>query len=313
MYSIVQTPLPTIAYCAFHQPNRSVPADEYVKTMVELHQRIAQESIELNAARTKFLSEAVTRESQGVQNALAQFLHTPISSDKEEVQRTLRESFERLKDQLLDGSSVGLSESVESRVFFVSSKKSLEKKLLRNGKLYLEKLGFATVKGSAEIFESTFIVNGGMNLDILEHIVRDRLGIYSTTHGKHIKEFEGYAYAAYNLAFVKGKMPAPDTVADYTELAFYFSKPDVKYAPFRSGLSEALEKLADGLALDYVSLWQRKLGLGVGKEFVLRVVGNRPEAAAEVIHWLDEYEEKPFVREAIIGNGNLLVKELLFR
>ena len=59
MYSIVQTPLPTIAYCAFHQPNRSVPADEYVKTMVELHQRIAQESIELNAARTKFLSEAV--------------------------------------------------------------------------------------------------------------------------------------------------------------------------------------------------------------------------------------------------------------
>ena len=203
--------------------------------------------------------------------------------------------------------------SLESKVFFAGSKKSLEKKLLKNGKTYLDGLGFTTTKGSPDIFESTFIVQGGMNLDILEHIVRDRLGIYATTHGKHIKEFSGYSYAAYNLAFAKGEMPASDAIQKYNELTFYFSKPDVKYAPFRSGLTEVMEKLNEGLDLKHVSLWQRKLGLGVGREFVLRVISDRSETAGNIIEWMNGYDDKTFVRESIIGGGHLLVKELLFR
>ena len=313
LYTLIESPVPTIAYCALHQARPDIAREEYMKTMKELHQRIGKETRAINSAFEKFLSDTIAKESQSLRNTLAQFLQTPISSDSQDVQSILVESFERLKGQVLGGSAIGLAESLESKVFFVSSKKALEKKLLKNGREYLENLGFNTIKGSSDIFESTFVVNGGMNLDILEHIVRDRLGIYYTTHGKHIKEFSGYAYAAYNLAFAKGKLPANDKIQKYTELTFHFSKPDVKYTPFRAGLSEAFEKLHEVLALDYISLWQRKLGLGAGLEFNLRIVSDNAEAASEVLQWLNLYEGEPFVRGAIIDWGNLVVKELLFR
>jgi hypothetical protein len=313
IYSLIDTPVPTIAYCALHQARPEIPREEYIKTMNELHQSIVQESRDINAAYAKHLSDTLARESQSLQNTLSHFLQTPISSDNDDVQRILVESFERFKNQILDGSSVGLLGSLESKVFFASSKKSLEKKLLKNGKTYLDGLGFTTSKGCPDIFESTFIVHGGMNLDILEHIVRDRLGIYATIHGKHIKEFSGYSYALYNLAFAKGEMPASDGIQKYNELTFHFSKPDVEYAPFRSGLTEVLEKLNEALDLKHVSLWQRKLGLGVGREFVLRVISEKSEVAGDTIEWLNGYEEKGFVKESIIGSGQLLVKELLSR
>jgi hypothetical protein len=313
IYTLVDTPVPTIAYCALHQARPEISRDEYIKTMKELHQRIIQESGNIKAAYSKHLADTLARESQSLQNTLSHFLQTPISSDNDDVERILVESFERFKDQILDGSSVGLQGSLESRVFFASSKKALEKKLLNHGKSYLHGLGFSTTKDSPDIFESTFIVHGGVNLDILEHIVRDRLGIYSTTHGKHIKEFSGYSYAAYNLAFAKGEMPASDVIQKYNEFTFYFSKPDVEYAPFRSGLTEVLERLCEALDLKHVSLWQRKLGLGVGREFVLRVISDKSEMAGNTIAWLNRYEDKTFVRESIIGGGHLLIKQLLFR
>lgn len=313
LYSFLESPVPTIAYSAIHQAKAEVPRNEYIKTMKELHQRIAQESRDTNAAYAKHLADTIARESQSLQNTLSHFLQTPISSDNDDVQRILVESFERFKDQILESVPAGLDESLESQVFFVNSKKSLEKRLLKNGKLFLDGLGFTTTKGYQDIFESVFIVKGGMNLDILEHIVRDRLGIYSTTHGKHIEEFSSYAYAVYNLAFAKGEMPPGNAIQKYTELTFYFSKPEMKYAPFREGLAEALEKLGEGLELQHVSLWQRKLGLGVGKEFVLRVISEKSEVAEDTVEWLNGYEERGFVKESIIGSGQLLVKELLFR
>lgn len=313
LYSFLEAPIPVIAYCAFHQAQAGVAKDEYIKTMKELHVRLAQESSDINAGFGKHLVDTIARESQRLQTNLSHFLQTPISSDNDEVRTMLVESFGRFKDQVLQGSPAGMNGSWEGRVFFASSKKAVEKKLLKNGKSYLDSLGLSTTKGHPDIFESTFVVHGGMNLDVLEHIVRDRLGIYSTTHGKHIKEFSGYSYAAYNLVFVQGETPVGSEIQTDVELAFYFSKPDIKYAPFRSGLSEALEQLSQNVALKQVSLWQRKLGLGAGREFVLRIICGESEAAAEIINWLNRYEEKKFVKESVIGGGHLLVKELLFR
>ncbi len=312
LQNIIETPVPTIAYCALHQRLPEVSRDEYQKTMKELHQRIRLETAGIAAAFKQHVAETIEKESENLRNTLSHFLHTPISSDNEDVRRILVESFERFKDQMLDDAPIGLVDSHESKVFVVGSKKSIEKKLLKGGRSYLDGLGFVTAKGSPEIFESIFIVRGGMNLDVLEHIVRDRLGIYSTTHGKHIKEFGGYSYGAYNLVFATGEMPASDKIQKYTELTFYFSKPDIKYAPFRNGVVQALEELGGSVSLDSVSLWQRKLGLGAGKEFILRIVSDKSERSSEVIEWMNKHKEKAFIREALVVGGSLVVKEFLF-
>lgn len=312
LQTILDAPVPTIAYCALHQRLPEVPRDEYQKTMKELHQRIREETAAISGAFRQHVTDTIDKETENLRNTLSHFLHTPISSDNEDVRRILVESFDRFKDQMLGTAPIGLIDSHESKTFVVSSKKAVEKRLLKNGRTYLNGLGFATAKGSPDIFESVFIVRGGLNLDVLEHIVRDRLGIYSTTHGKHIKEFGGYSYAAYNLVFSRGEMPASDKLPNYTELTFHFSKPDIKYAPFRDGLADVLEQLGSAMILDHLSLWQRKLGLGAGKEFVLRIVSDKSERSSAVIDWMNKQKERAFVRDAVIAGGSLVVKEFLY-
>ena len=310
LYRFIDTPVPVIDYCVFHQAQPDLPKDEYLKTMKELHLRVAKESDDINAGYTKYIADAMAREGQRLRNTLSHFLQTPFSSDNEEVRVLLEESIGRFRDQMLDGSRAGLQRSREGRLFFVSSQKSAEKRLLKNGKTYLDTLGFKTTKGHPDIYESTFTIEGGTNLDILEHIVRDKLGIYSTTHGKHLKESGGYCFAAYNQAFALGALPAVTETSKQVELDFFFSKPDMKYAPFRSGMSEAVEALFSKLKLTYASLWQRKLGLGAGKEFVLRLMSDESEASADIISFLNGYEKK-FVKECLISSGHLLLKEIL--
>jgi hypothetical protein len=312
LQSVLDVPAPTIAYCALHQRLPEVPRDEYQKTMKELHQRIREETAAINGAFKQHVTGTIDKETENLRNTLSHFLHTPISSDNEDVRRILVESLERFKDQMLGTNPLGLVDSHELKIFGVSSKKAVEKRLLKNGRSYLNGLGFATTKGSPDIFESVFIVQGGLNLDVLEHIVRDRLGIYSTTHGKHIKEFGGYSYAVYNMVFSRGELPSSDKLMKFTELTFHFSKPDIKYAPFRNGLVETLEQLAGAMSIDHLSLWQRKLGLGAGKEFILRVVSDKSDRSSAVIEWFNKQKEKEFVSEALTMGGSLVVKEFLY-
>jgi hypothetical protein len=295
-----------------HQALPSVPKEEYVKTMKELHERIGRESEAINAEYEKYLADTVAHEVESIHGSLSPFLHTPISSDDATVRRMLAEALGKFEAMLVKGGAFGLQSSFEGRVFFTPTKKALEKKLLQAGKSYIEDLGFKTTKGNGDIFESMFLVTGGLNLDMLEHIVRDKLGIYSTTHGKHIKEFGEYAYTVYNLVHAKGEMPPRDSIRNYFEASVHFSKPDIKYAPFRNALVDVVDRLSAETGLPYVRLWQRKLGLGVGREFTLRFVSNNADQISGAIQWLEAYNEKEFIREALIGDGKLVMKELLF-
>ncbi|MFN0157033.1 MAG: hypothetical protein ACKVRP_03050 [Bacteroidota bacterium] len=312
LYSHLSTPIPTIAYCAIHQALPSVPKDEYIKTMKELHRRIAEEAAAIESGYEKAMRETIQRQSQMVRNSLSPFLQTPLHGDKDEVTAIIGDSLDKIKGQLLEGTTPGLSYSYEGRIFFPTSRRSMEKKLLKHGKDHLAGLDLSMKDGAPDTFESVFVVRGGMNLDVLEYIVRDKLGIYATTHGKHIKEFGGYSYAAYNRVYARGEVPAQQSMSGYLEMAVFFSKPDVKYAPFRSALTGALDKLLAAIPIESVSVWQRKLGLGRGTEFVLRLVSNQPEALSECLEWIAAYEEQPHVADALTTQGSLVVKELLF-
>jgi hypothetical protein len=312
VYNFLSTPVPTIAYCVMHQALPQVPSEEYMKTMRELHSRISAETETINSGYANHLRETVGRELESLRGSLSQFLQAPISSENAEVQRTLRESLDRFRDELVGRDSLGLQHSVEGKFTFTSSKKGLEKKLLQKGKAGLQEMGFTFGRSKGDIFESMFVVHGGQNLDILEHIVRDKLGIYATTHGKHIKEFGAYAYTAYNLVHATGDMPDSAARSKYFEMDFFFSKPDVKYAPFRNALVVVVDKLSNERYVDNVSLWQRKLGLGTTREFVLRIVCRNSNSISTIVHWLDSYKEKALIKQALAQDGNLLIKELLF-
>jgi len=315
LYDFLSTPLPTIAYCALHQSLPSIEENEYVATMRELHKRIFDESETLHEGYAQSLSSAVARETQTLQSSLREFLHTPIRSDEEEVRGRIGESLDRFKEQLTGSWRQGLLRSREGKISFPSSKHLRVKQLLHNGKEYLEGLGFSAAGTPGRVFESMFVIEGGQNLDVLEHIVRDKLGIYATTHGKHIKEFGDYAYAAHNQVYEWGTIPSADQIPGRFEAALFFSKPSpdtIKYASFRNKLSTILDRLVNDTKVDHVSVWQRKLGLGAGAEFVIRILCPSTDSIEKGIELISGYKDTGILQEVLMGKGRLVMKQLLF-
>ena len=89
-------------------------------------------------------------------------------------------------------------------------------------------------------------------------------------------------------------------------MTFAFSKGPARYSDFRRSVAALLEQVAEQLDLIHASFWQRKLGLGTGKEFVLRLripVGE--EALRELIATLGDAGKVG--KETIVKRGKLLL------
>ncbi len=311
-YPLLNVPVPTISYCILHQSKKERAGDEYVNTMRALHERVQKESDEMKSACAKGVREIITREAQQVSGLLAQFLTTPIQSDRAEVRRIIAEGVEQSLNQAGLIGEVGVAWSSEGKTSFPPLKKAFERKLQQNGKAYLQDLGFTSDGSAGDILESVFVVAGGMNLDLLEHIVRDRIGIYNAPHGTHLEESAAYTFSAYNLVYASGTLPPQGQKNGLVEISVWFSKPSVEYGLFRTSLISGLEQqLARDAAL-YTSLWQRKLGLGKGREFILRFFCSEMNKLDGIMQWLHDSRAPDFPSDALADKGALLFKELLF-
>ena len=311
IYKILDTAVPTISYCVLHQGASPSSGEEYLTTLRDLHAAVRRESDDMLATYTKHVHEVIGRESQVLRGTLSEFLSMPVRSDTTSVQRIFSESFERLQEQVVGNTALGVSRSYEGKFVIPSLQKAADRTLAANGTAYLKSLGFVAGKSKGEIHESVFVVEGGMNLDMLEHIVRDRLGIYAATHGKHLDLAGGYAFAAYNLVGSWGLVERDRELNGQTELVIVFAKPTVQYGPFRAELAELLGTVAKDLAFPLMTLWQRKLGLGKGKEFILRCLCDSPRRAGDLLRRIEQCKGPGFVKKALLDHGGLVVKQLL--
>jgi hypothetical protein len=69
----------------------------------------------------------------------------------------------------------------------------------------------------------------------MEHVVRDRLGIYRGSHGAHIENVVRTSFGTYNLIYQLGEGLTADLPKDTSrqEVTFAFSKGPVHYSDFR--------------------------------------------------------------------------------
>ena len=140
---------------------------------------------------------------------------------------------------------------------------------LPEGKKYLEALGFAP--GAGALQETEFYLSGSPALDFIEITVRDLVGIQRGVHGRQIRALAGAGFILRNLVFELGeRREAPCQWA-----VLYFEKPGtpgtISYEIFRAALRTLLEDHQERGSYPYAALHQRKLGLGRGAEFSLRV------------------------------------------
>ena len=303
-------PLPSVTYSILHGPMSGIRREEYEETIVEMHRRVEEESLLFGEHRAKTLAELSGRQAQILRGALSQFLETPIRSDDAEIQRIFREAFDEHRGQVSESGPWGAIASWAGFAVTPAAGPAWLKKLEVNGRHSRAALGLDAPKGGPEAYESVYVVRGGLNLDVLEYVVRDRLGIYASAHGKHIGQAAPFVVAAHNLVHASGADFWKSLPSAWGEAVLSFGKPAVPYDQFRASLAPLIDSALPGSGAPAATLWQRKLGLGRGSEFALRILLSRREDAPGVIDRLRSANDPPFAREIFGSDASLLVKEL---
>lgn len=309
IYSALSLKIPLITYSVVHQMRKGVEGKQYVKTVREMHSKVKAESDKVMEVWKNHLAEVSASSVQTTRATLSQFLTLPLDTDMKEVYRILEDQVGQLLQQTLPQSKLGVQTSIEGKYIWDREQSSVLQSMLARGKAYLRKLKFRPQEEGREIFESLFFVEGGLNLDIIEHIVRDRMGIYATAHGQHTRESDPFVFAVHNLAYLQGPLEAGEAKF---EAVIHFSKGKPQYDPFRKELIEVLDSLHREFEFGYCSLWQRKLGLGAGTEFNIRVRAKERKSIKDFLLAIAKNDHRVLVHEPIAKNGNVLIKELLY-
>ncbi len=169
-------------------------------------------------------------------------------------------------------------------------------RLLQAGEAYVR--DFRTDPARQILHESRWFFRSSLNLDLAEHLVRDVMGIYEGAHGRHIALVGAVFFGLFQ------RVAGGRREGGGFEAVIPFSKGPARYGEFREALTRAVRALE--AEFPAASAWQRKLGLGQGKEFELRVVvPEEAEALArmlEVVRGSDAY-----LAEAAVRRGRLLV------
>jgi hypothetical protein len=163
-----------------------------------------KETERIKSAWENHISDLTAKTVQATRGNLSQFLSTPIQSDTGDIQKILKDQIIQTSEQLLPNIHYGLSAGYDARYLIETKESEIPKSRMPEGRSFMQKTGFKVGKNNASIFESLYIVQGGSNLDILENMVRNDIGIYNSAHEKKASEFETMACSVYNLLISDG-------------------------------------------------------------------------------------------------------------
>jgi hypothetical protein len=181
----------------------------------------------------------------------------------------MRDQIIQTSERLLPNILYGLAGGYDARYFIDTDQNEMTKSRIAAGRSFMQKTGFKVGKSSTSIFESLYFIQGGSNLDILENMVRNGIDIYNSVHEKKANEFEMMACSIYNLLFSDG---ATYNSFDRFELQVNFVKGKESYELFHKELGESIKYFRTEIHHLNVSVWQRKLALGIGEEYTLRIL-----------------------------------------
>ncbi|HTY58945.1 MAG TPA: hypothetical protein VMF59_09010, partial [Bacteroidota bacterium] len=90
----------------------------------------------------------------------------------------------------------------------------------------------------------------------------------------------------------------------------WFDKGAAPYESFRASLTSLIDAALPASGSPSATLWQRKLGLGRGREFILRFLLPDLEGGTAVMERLRAAMDPPSAKELFGGHAGLIVKEL---
>jgi hypothetical protein len=241
-FSPLDLTVPRIAYSVLHQRKAGVAEEEYVKTLLELTRQAAERSEEAGRKIREWRKAQIAASADGAAVAplLEQICPVP-----------------------------GLDGGLELATIDTALPEGRLQKLASAGREYMTSLGFRSGEGEAPVHVSVLLFTGSWNYDLVEHVVRDLMGIYEYPHLQHVEEMGPVIFFTQNQVASYG-----DSIGSEPgewQPSIFFAKGPPRYDDFRSALRQAMESAVAGSGLKAASLWQRKLGMGHIFEWELRL------------------------------------------
>jgi hypothetical protein len=306
VYRALNVDVPQLLFTVLHQAGPTVSDEEFTRTVTALQMDIRKQVHKGGERMHQWLMQQYSQQAEETLQKLQRLGVLSEQADRGEVQRILDREFSRLGNRISSATLLGLQGSAEETFSEAVPIDPDLAKCIADGREYLASLGFKP--GQGPLHEAWLLFRGSIHYDIMEHVVRDRLGIYRGSHGAHIENIARTSFGTYNLIYQLGESLTADLVGDVPtlEVTFAFSKGPVHYSDFRQEVSALMEHVVEQTHLIHASFWQRKLGLGTGKEFVLRL--RLPEGEASLKDAISEIANAGSVgKETIVKRGKLML------
>lgn len=306
VYRALNADVPQILFTVLHQAGPTVSDEEFTRTVTALHMEIGKQMHEMYERLHLWLTQQYSLQAEETLQKLQRLGVLLQEADKGEVRQILEKDFSRLGSRVGSKSILGMEGSAE--VIFseaVFSDPDLVKRVA-DGREYVISLGFKP--GQGPIHETWLLFRGSIHYDVIEHIVRDLMGISIGSYGAHIENVRHSSFGTFNLVYQLGESLTAhlDTDAMTQEITLAFSKGPNHSSDFRHDVSALMEFVAEQIDVIHASFWQRKLGLGAGKEFVLRLrLPMGEESVQEVFRVIDT--AGGVGRETIVKRGKLML------
>lgn len=271
VYRALNAEVPQLLFTVMHQSGATVSAEDFTRTVTALQMDIRAQAQAVGEELHQWLEKQYSQQAEEMVRKLQRLGFLAGGVDLGEVQQVLERDYSRLANRIGSESLLGMQGSAEETF---SEKMPADPDLARrvaDGQEYLASLGFKP--GQGPLHETWLLFRGSLHYDVMEHVVRDRMGIYRGSHGAHIENVARTSFGTYNLVYQLGESLTADNPkdVDLQEVTFAFSKGPRQYSDFRQEVSALMEHVGEQMQLIHASFWQRKLGLGTGKEFVLHL------------------------------------------
>jgi hypothetical protein len=308
IYEVLSMDIPILAYSILHQPRKTVTVKEHVKSLLGFRAELKEESEKIQTVWQNYLSDFTAKTVQTTRGNLSQFLSTPIESDTSDIQHIISDQIGQIAEQLLPKIHYGLMEGYDGRFLIEAQQVEIPKARALGARSFFQNKGFKIGRNNSAVFESLFFIQGGSNLDILEHMFRNRIGIYTSSHSTKISQSDVFARSLYNLIFIDVNS---ENNIDHFELQVRFAKGRESYELFHNELIESMKIFRLEVHDLNVSVWQKKLGLGIGEEYILRIrTKDRSTLRAVIVVIQKLVKGKDLVANSL-GAGIWLVKEIV--
>jgi hypothetical protein len=306
IYRALNADVPQLLFTVMHQAGPEVADEDFIRTVTALQMDIRRQAQAVGEQLHQWLEQQYSQQAEETVRRLQRLAFLSDKADLGEVQQILERDYSHLASRIGSESLIGLQGSAEETFSEETPSDPDLAKRVADGREYLASLGFKP--GQGPLHEAWLLFRSSIHYDVMEHVVRDRLGIYRGSHGAHIENVVRTSFGTYNLIYQLGEGLTADLPEDTPrqEATFAFSKGPIHYSDFRREVSALMEQIDEQIHLIHASFYQRKLGLGTGKEFVLRLrlpAGEDPlREAIEVIA-----DSGRVGKETIVKRGKLLL------